>query len=555
MHCMSAVYVMIAVNLLLCISAGYSSAQTNWEYEVVDSTITDYSYSSLVFDAQYNPCIAYYNIDQGTSFSFGDLRYATKCGGNWLIEEIVTDSIACFTGYPPSLAIDSQGQPHIAYVHYVDGSGIVSYASKSGGIWTIESVESGAWQPCLALDNQDNPHIICWLNGTTNLRYCYKPEDIWVRNYIDHPGRESGRELSLKLDQQGDPHISFNGKKGWTTRELRYAHLSSGTWSVDTLHVSGVGNPSIVLDRNENPHICSYGGVSGLYYHKKSGEEWITNSVDGSVYAGCWISFALDSQDRPSTIYQECLSYSLNYAHKDNDSWSIEKILCCSGGYKASLAIDAEDLSHFTFFNREDKDLIYAKIMNEIAVMIEYSSAAWVNDHIEIIWSIVKGFDESGLTFDVSRSDDGGTKFSNIPDPIIQRDGDKFSFSDYATDFGSKYIYQVTVFENKRPETCFNVAVKTPSYGFNLSQNYPNPFNPITNVTYYVPERCHTTFEIFDISGLRIICLVDKYEEKGNYTVSWDGKDIEGKSVSSGIYFYRVTAGKKVISKKMVLLK
>ncbi len=85
---------------------------------------------------------------------------------------------------------------------------------------------------------------------------------------------------------------------------------------------------------------------------------------------------------------------------------------------------------------------------------------------------------------------------------------------------------------------------------FALSQNYPNPFNPSTSFSYALPEDCHVRIEIFDILGRRIETLVDGWQPAGNYSVSWNS---EGRS--SGLYFYRISAGEFSAARKMVLLR
>jgi len=88
-----------------------------------------------------------------------------------------------------------------------------------------------------------------------------------------------------------------------------------------------------------------------------------------------------------------------------------------------------------------------------------------------------------------------------------------------------------------------------------LDQNHPNPFNPSTTIRYCLPERSGVRLEVYDVSGKRIVCLVDSQQEKGAYTIEWNGKDGQGSAVGSGVYFYRLTVGKQTISKKMVLLR
>ncbi len=86
------------------------------------------------------------------------------------------------------------------------------------------------------------------------------------------------------------------------------------------------------------------------------------------------------------------------------------------------------------------------------------------------------------------------------------------------------------------------------SYG--LSQNYPNPFNPSTNISFDVPKASHVTLEVYNVLGQRVVSLVDQEMEAGIHTVEFDGS-----SISSGIYFYRLSAGDFAETKKMVMVK
>jgi photosystem II stability/assembly factor-like uncharacterized protein len=90
---------------------------------------------------------------------------------------------------------------------------------------------------------------------------------------------------------------------------------------------------------------------------------------------------------------------------------------------------------------------------------------------------------------------------------------------------------------------------------FSSQQNYPNPFNPSTIIRYYLPRQCWVKLDVYEISGKRIARLINKQHGIGSYEIEWNGKDELGKSAASGIYFYRLTAGKETISKKMVLLR
>lgn len=95
---------------------------------------------------------------------------------------------------------------------------------------------------------------------------------------------------------------------------------------------------------------------------------------------------------------------------------------------------------------------------------------------------------------------------------------------------------------------------------FELFQNHPNPFNPSTKIEFRVQslefrEPRHTTLKIYNILGQKVRTLVDEPKRPGSYEVIWDGKDEEGKDLSSGIYFYQLKLGEITQTKRMILLK
>jgi hypothetical protein len=90
---------------------------------------------------------------------------------------------------------------------------------------------------------------------------------------------------------------------------------------------------------------------------------------------------------------------------------------------------------------------------------------------------------------------------------------------------------------------------------FQLFQNHPNPFNSETTIKYTLFKSCPVSLVMYNILGQKVRTLVDQYQRPGAKTVSWDGKNEEGKDLPSGIYFYQLTAGQITQTKRMVLLK
>lgn len=90
---------------------------------------------------------------------------------------------------------------------------------------------------------------------------------------------------------------------------------------------------------------------------------------------------------------------------------------------------------------------------------------------------------------------------------------------------------------------------------FDLSQNYPNPFNSSSQIKIISGQRSSIQIVIYNILGKEVKTLLNKELPAGEYTIEWDGKDNEGSSLPSGIYFIQMTAGKYRQTIKTVLLK
>lgn len=91
--------------------------------------------------------------------------------------------------------------------------------------------------------------------------------------------------------------------------------------------------------------------------------------------------------------------------------------------------------------------------------------------------------------------------------------------------------------------------------GFILDQNYPNPFNSSTTIRYRVPEKTNVQLTIYSTLGQEVVSLVNQKKPGGTYEVTWDGKDNQGKNVTSGIYYYRLKTTDFSISRKLIIIK
>jgi hypothetical protein len=90
---------------------------------------------------------------------------------------------------------------------------------------------------------------------------------------------------------------------------------------------------------------------------------------------------------------------------------------------------------------------------------------------------------------------------------------------------------------------------------FALNQNYPNPFNPETTIRFELPHANQVKLTVYNLLGQEVVNLVDEYYQPGFHVIGWNGNDNEGRSVATGIYLFKMEAGKFSQVKKMTLLR
>jgi hypothetical protein len=93
-------------------------------------------------------------------------------------------------------------------------------------------------------------------------------------------------------------------------------------------------------------------------------------------------------------------------------------------------------------------------------------------------------------------------------------------------------------------------------YEFSLKQNYPNPFNGQTIISYYLDKQSTVSLFIFSITGHLVLPLVNKeIQRPGEHSYTWEGRDANGKAISTGIYFYELYVNEYRQSKAMIMIK
>lgn len=188
-----------------------------------------------------------------------------------------------------------------------------------------------------------------------------------------------------------------------------------------------------------------------------------------------------------------------------------------------------------------------AGISSTVEVAFVAFSGEVVEDAVVLSWSPAA---EAGFRgFNVYRSETNGETFAKVNAAII----DETTYRDASVEPGKTYLYRVGGQRGEREMFTTTMEVKTPPRPLTLYQNYPNPFNPTTSIVFYNPNVESVSIVIYDVSGARVRTLLDGTIPAGRHVVPWDGTNDGGRAVGSGVYYCRLTAGKKTLTKKMVV--
>ena len=176
---------------------------------------TPSNYASLCLDENDYPCISC-----GDRAEYHDLAFIRWDGSAWHLDVFAPGAVP---GSPTSLALDSEGHPHIAfYARVAPSVNGLRYAVHDGSGWSIVQVDNANMgADCsLVLDANDLPHISYYDAVQGDLRYARYVGNRWIFETVDSAG-SVGTFTSLVLDSQGNPHIGYYDASG---RDLRYAY-------------------------------------------------------------------------------------------------------------------------------------------------------------------------------------------------------------------------------------------------------------------------------------------------------------------------------------------
>jgi photosystem II stability/assembly factor-like uncharacterized protein len=183
-------------------------------------------------------------------------------------------------------------------------------------------------------------------------------------------------------------------------------------------------------------------------------------------------------------------------------------------------------------------------------------------------WSIVSNNTGSGWGSDVCREDptlvltasygaqaylstNNGAGFSTVSSGL-SGSGAGIIVTDRGTliDQRTSGLYKMKIIYDIITDVNENIISSAIPGSFNLYQNYPNPFNPSTKISFDIKNASDVKLIVYDIVGKEVKTLVNGFKQPGQYEVEFNAQDL-----SSGIYYYRISAGEFISTKKMLLVK
>ena len=176
-------------------------------------------------------------------------------------------------------------------------------------------------------------------------------------------------------------------------------------------------------------------------------------------------------------------------------------------------------------------------------VNLEWNTATEVNNY---------GFEVERASSQTSPGQETWSKVGFVNGSGNSNSPKQYSYTDNSGLSSGSYSYRLKQIDNdgqfeysKVVDVSFNAPTE-----FSLKQNYPNPFNPTTTISYSLPEKAQVRLIVYDAIGNEVASLVNQEQAEGEHNISFDASNL-----SSGIYFYKLTAGSFAKTMKMILLR
>ncbi len=280
------------------------------------------------------------------------IRYArsTDMGGTWTVMTVDSapnygSDYATLGWFRGGLALDSSGQPHVAYtIEASVGSFCIHAWRTPGGTWQREMVEMRTSQPLvchdadLAIDSHDRPCIVYTYYGVQT-RYAVKTDSGWEIHDIAGAGAPYG--AALALDSADNPHIAVG-----TLSNTNYCYSSDGgaTWLVENV-ASSWWQVDLCLGLNDQPLIVYNETNSSIKFARRDGPgNWVFRTIDPGGASSCRPAICREpgTDSLHIAFYPTMTSPELKHALSTNNGtdWTVENVTTTGGVSSSSSCPD-----------------------------------------------------------------------------------------------------------------------------------------------------------------------------------------------------------------------
>lgn len=280
-----------------------------------------------------------------------------------------------------SLALDSEGRPHVAYTDLARG--MVAYARWNGVQWVNETAAQDGFplgMVSLALDTRDLPHISYFDARERVIKYANFDGFAWRVLTVDRSHFEG--YSSIALDPEATPHIAYV----LSTGKLRMARLAGSVWTLENADPDVViaRYPSLAFNSIGRPQIA-YTGNGMLLHAEWIGYRWIIEVVDEETSPE-FVSMRLDASDVPNIGYRNSIQRELRFAWRETGAWHRVVVDTLGDvGWDAGLALDMSGNPHLSYYDRDQsllkysyraQDVWFTRVVDQTGVVGWWSSVA-----------------------------------------------------------------------------------------------------------------------------------------------------------------------------------
>ena len=458
-----------------------------------------------------------------------------------------------YHSYTPTMTLDElknsllSESPAHRTLSIADGSGggahaITPYCMKrdgATGLWNVYVYDSN----CITADCQSVVIIDSLHNSWQfpNLGWANVGKGLWLhpdpRAYIGQPGLWDAPEITVKTTSVQPLHVLaasyarlFNSDAAITITNA----FGETAGFHDGSSFNGISDGMPIIPATGSYHRpIGYYVPSGVYTVRMSGfagSDAVFSAFDNYRVFTCWRTGADKSQidlltyDNGLAVGNpdpQTKSVNLECIAKVGGAERVFRVQNCPTVHNDSLGITAPDADRLKFVNRGPQKTY------DLNIRLAGSDG-------------LARFTHAAVTIPANSSHYILPNWPNLLNQPVQ----------IYEDIGNTgTIHDTLTLANQITAVRHQLTLGTPQE-FRLEQNYPNPFNPSTTIRYGLPIRSQVTLTVFNMLGQQVALLQNGEMEAGYHEAQFDGK-----SLSSGVYFYRINAGDFVQTRKMMLVK